>query len=182
MEETFGDATIASDDGRFANRLKLADGPLELTWLHCGVTSEFLGDFFAQRHATAGGDYNDARHSIGYLVNELLENAIKFRKGDDIILESSLVDSSFGLRISNMVDSGTAGTFKALLHELTSRDPGELLIERIEANAENAQSNGSGLGLLTLMSDYGARLGWRFSQEPNGDRILLETYAGLDLV
>ena len=63
-----------------------------------------------------------------------------------------------------------------------TRDPGELLIERIEENAENANSSGSGLGLLTLMSDYGARLGWRFQPAAEADAIRLDTYAALDIV
>jgi len=62
-----------------------------------------------------------------------------------------------------------------------ARDPGELLIERIEANAAEPFGSGSGLGLLTLMNDYGARLGWTFRQETPEDPILLHTFAELAL-
>ena len=45
------------------------------------------------------------------------------------------------------------------MREITAGDPGDLLIQRIEANAAGTGS-GSGLGILTLMNDYGVRLTW----------------------
>jgi hypothetical protein len=70
-----------------------------------------------------------------------------------------------------------------MLAELTASDPGELLIARIEANAADAGASGSGLGLLTLMNDYGARLGWIFHDAGAGagGPIGLDTFAALDL-
>ncbi len=181
MSISFGSIELSNGAGALGNRLRLAEGPMELSWHHCGLTSEFLGEFFALSHARAGNDYNEARHSIGYLVNELIENAVKFRSPGDIFVDSSLEDGRFEIKVTNLIESGTADRFKALLSELRSRDPGELLIERIEANAEDATSAGSGLGLLTLMSDYGARLGWRFRDTSEDGRIGLETFASLDL-
>ena len=182
MEATFGQVEFVNAAGALKNRIRLADGPLDLAWQHCGVTAEFLGDFFALQRSKDGGNYNEARHSIGYLTNELLENALKFRHAFDITLEASLDGASFEVRITNVITPETAGKFQALLAELTTRDPGELLIERIEQNAENMNSSGSGLGLLTLMSDYGARLGWRFQPAAEADAMRLETYAALDIV
>ena len=71
--------------------------------------------------------------------------------------------------------------FQAFLAEVETRDAGELLIERIEANAADDSSNGSGLGILTLMNDYGARLGWRFEQQEEGEPVRVEIYAALTL-
>ena len=80
-----------------------------------------------------------------------------------------------------MASSDVASRFQSLLSELTARDPGELLIERIEANAADETSSGSGLGLLTLMNDYGARLGWNFSDAPADGTVVLSTHASLTL-
>lgn len=161
-------------------RLKLADGPLEISWQHCSLTSDFIGDFFAA-HAGADVDAHEMRHSIGYLVNELLENAVKFRAPGDIEIEAGIHDSIFGLCVQNRVDAKTAERFQALLSEITAGDPGELLIERIEANAADPGSGGSGLGLLTLMNDYGADLGWKFLPDTEAGLYRLETYAALRL-
>jgi hypothetical protein len=55
-------------------------------------------------------------------------------------------------------------------------DPGDLLIRQIEANAL-ADSNASGLGLLTLLSDYGARMTWEFDDYGEGSVMLTTTAA-----
>jgi hypothetical protein len=181
MTTTFGHTDLVNGAGAVGNRLRLADGPIDLSWHHCGTTSEFLGDFFALSHARSAHAYNEARHSIGYLVNELLENAVKFRAPGDVVVESSLQDGRFEIRVANLVARETAERFAGLLAELTTRDPGELLIERIEANAADSSSSASGLGLLTLMSDYGARLGWTFEDAAEGGQVRLETFASLEL-
>ena len=72
-------------------------------------------------------------------------------------------------------------TRQALLAEVTTRDPGDLLIERIEANAADENSSVSGLGILTLMNDYGARLGWNFREDASGQTIILSTHATFTL-
>lgn len=180
MSAQFGDTDHRNGDDGFAIGMRLAEGPIDLSWHHCSTTSEFLGEFFALHGAKQKLDYNETRHAIGYLVNELLENAVKFRAPGDILIRSSLEGDCFELRLTNLIDQETSMRFQAMLAEVTSRDPGELLIERIEANAADASSSGSGLGLLTLMSDYGARLGWTF-QPAEGERIRLDAYAQLRL-
>ena len=62
----------------------------------------------------------------------------------------------FELVLSNLAVEETAARFSAILDEIVSRDPGELLIERIEANAADDSSTGSSLG----NSDPDERL-WR---------------------
>ena len=179
MTMRFGDVDLSNGAAAFGHRLVLADGPLELNWHHCSVTAEFLGDIYALRCATNGFDAHDARHSIGYLANELMENAVKFRAPGEIVVHSSLDGSRFEMRVINLIAPETSDRFQLLLAEIAERDPGELLIERIEANAENPSSSGSGLGLLTLMNDYSAQMGWIFADADGA--IRLETIAALDL-
>ena len=182
MKTSYGETTLSNGPGAFGHALILADGPLDLTWHHAGTTSEFIGEFYALSSAALSLDANEARHSIGYLVNELLENAVKFRHPGDISISTSIEDGRFEIKVSNLVSRETADRFRPLLEEITTRDPGELLIERIEANAEDASSSASGLGLLTLMSDYGASLGWEFRQEEsNKAAVRLDTFAALTL-
>lgn len=181
MSQLFGDTTHSNTPSAFAMRIVISEGPLGVSWQHASETCEFLGDVFALQHARTGADYTDARHSIIYLVNELLENAIKFRAPGDIRLDCSLEGGNFELTVSNDTAPDVADRFQSLLEEITSRDPGELLIERIEANAADENSSASGLGLLTLMNDYGARLGWHFRAAPSGRAVTLSTHAALTL-
>lgn len=181
MRTHYGETTLLNGSGAFGKGLTLAEGPLDLTWHHASTTSEFIGEFYALRSGALSLDYNETRHSIGYLVNELLENAVKFRHPGDISVDTSIDGVRFEIRVSNLINRETAERFRSLLEEITSRDPGELLIERIEANAEDANSSASGLGLLTLMSDYGAKLGWEFLDDGVGGPIRLNTFAALTL-
>lgn len=181
MVSRFGDTDLNNSQSAFGSQLRLADGPIDLSWHHCSTTAEFVGEVYALRCRSQDLDYNDARHSIGYLVNELLENAVKFRAGGDITVQTSLEENRFELTVANLIGAETADRFQGLLSGIVGRDPGELLIERIEANAEDANSSGSGLGLLTLMSDYGVRLGWNFRKVAAGEPIRLETFAALEL-
>mgnify|MGYP001325856626 CR=1 FL=1 len=181
MSISFGETEFSNGPSAFAMRVVLSEGPLGVSWQHASATCEFLGDMFATRSAKQGRDYTEARHSIIYLVNELLENAIKFRSPGDIELDCSLDDGTFELTVTNHAREEVAERFQSLLAEVTTRDPGELLIERIEANAADENSSGSGLGLLTLMNDYGARLGWNFRPVPAGGAVVLSTRASLTL-
>lgn len=181
MSIRFGETAQSNGPTAFGMRIVLAEGPLGLGWQHASATCEFLGDVFATRHAKAGQDYGEARHSIIYLVNELLENAIKFRSPGDVELRCSLENGTFELVVRNLASREVATGFQSLLSEVTSRDPGELLIERIEANAADETSSASGLGILTLMNDYGARLGWTFEEASREDAVVLSTHASLTL-
>lgn len=181
MTTLFGPANIALGTDDVVSRVKLYDGPLELSWHHCATTSDFIGELFALRIRSSTVDNKDVRHSVGYLVNELIENAVKFRAQGEILIEASMDAESFRVKISNLLDGDTAARFQTRLAEITHGDPGELLIQRIEANAADDGSSESGLGLLTLMSDYGARLAWIFSPTERIDHVQLETFASLPI-
>jgi len=157
---------------------------LALKWAHCSMCADFLSQWYANVLTANGfsGKLNDAGHGISYLANELIENAIKFRAAGDVNIQTGLAGNLFVLEIGNWIAEGTSRSFQALLEEITKGDPGELLIERIEANAAGT-SNGSGLGLLTLMNDYGAKISWRFEKkETTADSpVHLTTTAQLNL-
>ncbi len=181
MKRQIGTVDFTANFRNKAVRLEFKEGPLDLRWHHCGVTSDFLSEFYL---AGLSGDQlkkKDARHSISYLVNELLENAVKFRSSNLIIIETLLDDNEFRLCISNSLEEAVANDFQRVLSDLMAGDPGELLIERIEMNAADPESKGSGLGLLTLMNDYGARLGWTFRRDERQPTIWLEAQAALTL-
>ena len=181
MNKTLGNIETLHGNSAIRFDLKLAAEPLDLSWHHCGVTSDFIGEYMS-RSCENGIDANSARHSISYMINEILENAVKFRHGGNIELAGSLEAGTFEITIENQIDSGTAKKFRAYLETLLHREPGELLIERMEENALDPESSGSGLGLLTLMSDYGAKLGWSFSPPVDvGETVSLTTHASLPL-
>ena len=181
MSMTFGDTTQTNSADGFLLSVILKEGKLGLSWKQAGTTSEFLGELLATHSAKSGHDYSETRHAIIYLVNELLENAIKFHSPGDIEVRCSVEQSTFEVAVVNRIAPDLVPGFQGLLAELTAGDPGELLIERIEANAADETSSGSGLGILTLMNDYGVRMGWHFSDAPAGGAMVIRTLASLSL-
>ncbi len=179
MTTLYGLADLTIGTGENVTRLRLFDGPLDLSFKHCAITSDFVAEFVALRYLASRSLYREVRHNVGYLTNELIENAVKFREGGEVLVEASIEANTFRAKVSNFIDKATAQRFQHLLSEITTGDPGERLIERIEANAMQASMSSSGLGLLTLMSDYGAHFAWVFGSREQGHKIPLETYASI---
>jgi hypothetical protein len=177
MTTLYGPAEIMIGMNESVSRIRLFDGPLDLRWHHCATTSDFIANLFALPFRASRDDYREVRHNIGYLVNELVENAVKFREPGEIMIEAAMDVDSFKIKVSNVVSVERAASFQMLLSEITVGEPSDLLIQRIEANAVDPETSGSGLGLLTLMSDYGARLAWIFSPVEGGRRVHVETFA-----
>lgn len=172
----YGTESLAGISLNLGTRLTLRDGPLHLSWKHSGMTSDFLADVMALPYAGSKFAHTQVHHDIGYLSNELIENAIKFRQPGEIIIEAWISHESFIMRVRNAIDVKTSSRLKNLLHRIVSRDPGELLIEQIETNAMSDKS-GSGLGLLTLLSDYNAKMAWEFEDHHDQSMLLTTTAA-----
>jgi hypothetical protein len=166
----------------WSSRLVL-HGSLPVVWTHCGATAELLSELYAGQAARAGKDENEAHHGINYLTNELLENAVKFRHAvaNSIELDASFSDGVFEIRVRNHAEKEVATCFGQLLEQLNASDPSALLLERIEANAVGDSPSASGLGILTLMSDYGAEFTWQFEQLDAAAPVMIQTHASLRL-
>jgi hypothetical protein len=182
MHPLFGDTTPPPQTLQHSTRITFRTEHFQLKWSHCNSTADFLSAFYAGILAAGrtSAQIADLSHSISYLVNELVENAVKFHTAGDVEIETGLDGEDFVFRIGNWITPETSGKFQELLREITAGDPGEMLIKRIEANAAGA--GGSGLGLLTLMSDYGARLTFNFKPGSSpADPVYTETLARLRL-
>jgi hypothetical protein len=70
--------------------------------------------------------------------------------------------------------------FQQFIKELLNSDPGELYIRQIKRSKEDESI--SGLGLLTMINDYDAKLGWQFETiEHNPEVIVVTTMAQLPI-
>lgn len=148
--------------------------PLRSRWRNNGLSADFLGEYVTT-FLPIGAEISSTRcsrirHAVAYIANELLENAMKYHEQSiDTPIEIHLELSSDQVTVSatNAVASEQARTYRSFVECLTDQDPVAMYFERLEASAEQG-SDESGLGLLTMINDHEARLGWKFEDHPTG--------------
>lgn len=138
-----------------------------------------LARFFAEYLGFCGGHQASAEQlaSVGYATNELAENAIKYSANHCFELVGWAQNDGIVLGLRNTMDADRAERLVESAESISQDDPHMLFIQRVEDNADGLET-GSGLGLLTLIVDHGAQLGWRL--DPAGDaRVQLHTLVRL---
>jgi hypothetical protein len=149
-------------------------------WRNQRLSAHFLADYLANFLPLDEEDPNckkrikEGKCAVSFVANELLENAIKFNE------ESSRYKVRFGIQFLedvevtaaifaiNSITPEKAASFQEFIQVFLASDPNELYIQQIEKSTEAGSEHISGLGFLTMVNDYGAKLGWRFesSKEP----------------
>ncbi len=175
MSQIFG--SYANDIPSTKQYVTIVFAPLTLPvrWSNIGLSADFIAQYFeayfpeVDSEATEATSPHEIRHSISYIANELMENAVKFNydKSIEISLTVSLGANELIFVACNSVEAIRLASLQVFIKKLLSKDPGELLIQRIEENFANEGPNkpsGSGLGLLTIMNDYKAKIGWKLEE------------------
>ena len=183
--ETLG--YLAPSEGRF-EYLTLSFSPFTVPirsrWRNNGVSADFLGDYVItflpndKGAAKAEGLQNEIKHAVTYVSNELLENAMKYREpGVDIPIGIHLELSSeqITVRAINGVGFEQATRYKDFVKEILQGDASELLVKQLEETAEGTETAHSCLGLLTIINDYQAQLGWKFEVHPTFSETMTVT-------
>lgn len=143
-------------------------------WHNNRLFAYFIADYVGNLLTIDENDTNkkdriqEIKNTLSYIGNELLENAIKFNvdsKNNHLKLgiyflediELTAVIYTENLTLAEQVEK-----YQAFINSLLINDPNELYIQQIETTASQAGNEASGLGLITLVNDYAAKLGWRF--------------------
>ncbi len=152
--------------------------PLKQRWRNNGLSASFIADYlitFLPVDENQPEMIDKRKKLIGavrYIANELLENSMKFNYEDShqpVNIKLELMSDRVVFRSSNAIDPKSVDQFQSFIQELMAGDPSELLILQVEKNTMEGW-NSSGLGLLTIISNYDAELGWKFdtlSQDPD---------------
>lgn len=158
--------------------------PLQQRWRNNGLSADFLADylttFFPGNEDEPSTLHRQAeiKSAVSYIANELLENAMKFNdKTSQYPIDIKLQLQSDGLifSVANSISPLAVGEFQAYIQELLVCDPSELYIQQLEKNAADENSTTSGLGLLTVLSDYAAKMGWKFETVQQDPEIIAVT-------
>ena len=171
--------------GDFVESFPLAQDSLELTftpnslpikkrWRSNRLSANFMADYFSNFLQV---DEDDAAHkrrikegkgAVSFVANELLENAIKFNdRGTNFKIKFGIyfieeADMTAVLFATNSVSAEGLDKFQKFIQELLCSDPEKLYVQQIEKSAQEENSGESGLGFLTMINDYSAKLGWKF--------------------
>jgi hypothetical protein len=144
--------------------------PLKQRWRNNGLSADFVADYMVTFFPAIKDDPSslkrqaELKSAVSYIANELLENAMKFHD------ESSEYPIKFGIHLlnetiiifsTNCIDPSTLNRFELVIEELLQSDLGELYIQQLEKVAEDESNATSGMGLITIMYDYQAVMGWK---------------------
>jgi hypothetical protein len=152
--------------------------PLKQRWRNNGLSADFMADYLATFFPGNEDDPStidrqaEIKSSVSYIANELLENAMKFNNETSeypIDIKLQLESDKVIFSVVNSISPQAVDKFQAYIQQLLASEPSELYIQQLEKNAADESCTDCGLGLLTMLTDYTAKIGWKFQtvyQEP----------------
>ncbi|HIK38722.1 MAG: DUF6272 family protein [Geminocystis sp.] len=158
--------------------------PLKKRWRNNRLSAHFIADYFTTFLPLDDSDaeqqkrIQESKSAVSYIANELLENAMKYnyeeaqtqvKFGVHFLGNESLIAVVFA---TNGISAKRREKLENFIHKLFSSDPEQLYMEHIEkaANDCHEEEDSCGLGLLTMINDYNAKLGWKFEEVSRGER------------
>lgn len=187
--EQYGDF-IALDESREGESLTLRFSPsltpLRQRWRNNGLSADFLAGYVATFLPADGADPAAARRqadsaaAVAYVANELLENAMKYGFGErSILMHLHLEKDRVIFQQTNGAAPAQAAALRGFIADLETVGAADLLIRQMENGV--GENGSSGLGLLTMINDYGARLAFKLSSCKNGEDAVITTQVELDI-
>ncbi|NQY75322.1 MAG: hypothetical protein HRT90_11295 [Candidatus Margulisbacteria bacterium] len=129
-------------------------------WKRCGLTADFMAEYQSFNFE----DAEKATNILSSVVNELLENAVKFStdKNEPLCLSMSYSGEHLDIIVKNIADSESAEIFKKYVQNIMTKDVERLFFDQLE-NISDKGPEESRLGLLTIVKDFGGQLGLNIS-------------------
>ena len=154
-------------------------------WRNNYLSADFLGNYLctffdrtASHKAYPSVDKQaEVKSAVSYIANELLENGVKYSASSPISIQIHLNPNLIIFQLTNNISVRQTQQFQSYIKTLLHCDPNELYITSLERNALDRSDRESGLGFLTILNDYKAKLGWRF--EPQHTEMSVTTMVQL---
>ena len=176
MPQIFGDFVESFPPAQDSLELTFTPNslPIKKRWRSNRLSANFMADYFSNFLPVDENDpaqkrrIKESKGAVSYVANELLENAIKFNdRGTNFKIKFGIyfiqeADLTAVLFATNSVSAEGLDKFQKFIQELLGSDPEKLYVQQIEKSAQEENSGASGLGFLTMINDYSAKLGWKF--------------------
>ncbi|MCZ8240003.1 MAG: histidine kinase [Leptospiraceae bacterium] len=145
-------------------------------WKRIGMVSDFTAEFFGQ-HQSLG---NLTKNSVSTVVNELVENAAKFAKPRNglIDLDLKFYSSLIKIEVRNIVSERMRGNFEMHIKRVLTGDIEKMYFDHLESLVSKADT--SGIGYLLMYKDYPIRFGFQFKRlESDKHEVTVEAYLNI---
>ena len=158
--------------------------PLKQRWRNNGLSADFMADYLATFFPGNEDDTStierqaEIKSAVSYIANELLENAMKFNNETSeypINIKLQLESEGVLFSVVNSISRQGVDKFQGYIQQLLASDPSELYIQQLEKNAVEESCTDSGLGLLTMLTDYSAKIGWKFQTVHQDPEVIAVT-------
>jgi hypothetical protein len=158
--------------------------PLKQRWRNNGLSADFMANYLATFFPGNEDDPStidrqaEIKSSVSYIANELLENAMKFNNETSeypIDIKLQLESDGVIFSVVNSISPQAVEKFQAYIQQLLASEPSELYIQQLEKNAVEESCTDSGLGLLTMLTDYSAKIGWKFQTVHKDPEVIAVT-------
>ena len=154
-----------------------------LQWSQCGKIPDFVANYLASIESDRGSpNAGNLRATISYLLNELVENSVKYYIEGTIRIRVGIHDDEIVLVVVNQITKEEKPVLLRQFSELIKSDAEEIFIARMEGQGDSdldhdqSEREVSNLGLLSMIIDYQAKLGWSFAPvDSDEDKIWMHT-------
>ncbi len=178
MIEIFGDFTreLPSNLDSLEIIFSASSDVIKKRWKNNRLSAYFVADYFSSFFPVDEDPerIREMKGAVSYVANELLENAMRYNIANALekvkfgiyFLNYNQLGQDITVLLStiNKIDEKDVKHLQSYIHELLNSDPDELYITKIQQSLEDEGQGTSGLGLLTMINDYSANLGWKFER------------------
>jgi hypothetical protein len=173
---SYDESVTFENDSIFEMRVKAGD--IAMFWTKCGLIANFGSSYLSLNYP----NFKNISNSISFIVNELLENAVKYSysEEDTIDIRINGKNSQIIVDVMNTIDSNQYAIFSPILREIQDTDHANAkYIERFRTMAEN-QSD-SGIGLLSIINFFKSRITAKFSDGKTGALYTVFVQAAINI-
>ncbi len=173
MSTIFGDFLHVLPPSQEYLILSFSPGSISLQkrWRNNCLSADFLADYLSTFFLDTDNCESELKKQIqiksavSYIANELLENAMKYSNKSSrlpISIQIHLNYERIIFQTTNSLEQQNLNNFQAYIKKMLDSDADELYLNVLEKNALDENNENSGLGFLTMINDYNAKLGWKF--------------------
>ena len=148
----------------------------EELWETHGLLADFLAHYLTIFYRNR--DTQELKEVVSHTANELLENASKFNDKTveyPISIQFQLHRDHLILSTTNNVPKKHVGDFQSFIKKLLRSDLQELYTHQIEKADEQNDLAASRLGLLMMIKNYKAKVGWKFETVQQAPEMIIVT-------